>query len=107
MSVRAVFYAAAGDTTNAERNIQITLKGEARATHFHHAWYQMGQACALMKQNERAIQYLRNAATDGFLCYPYFENDPLLKNLRGTAEFGSFLKEQKAEWERLRKNLVE
>ncbi|MBI3418463.1 MAG: tetratricopeptide repeat protein [Verrucomicrobia bacterium] len=81
-SVQAILYAAAGETNKAEERIQLTIKGEARMTHYHHANYQIGAAYALMKQTEKALHYLKLAADDGFRCYPYFENDPNLNILR-------------------------
>ncbi len=106
-SVQAILHAAAGENEKAEEKIQLTLKGEARMTHFHHALYGIGAACALMKQTERAIGYLERAANDGFLCYPYFENDLNLQNLHGTPEFKAFMKRQELAWERLKTGLAE
>lgn len=106
-SVQAILYAAVGDRAKAEERIQLTLKGEARMTHFHHANYQVGAAYALMKQTDKALHHLKLAADDGFRCYPYFENDPNLENLRTDPRFVQFLAEQKREWEKLKASLAE
>ena len=106
-SVQAILYAAAGETNKAEERIQLTRKGEARMTHFHHANYQIGAAYALMKQTEKAIYHLKLAADDGFRCYPYFANDPNLKNLRTDPRFIQFMAEEKREWEKLKASLAE
>ncbi len=105
-SVQAMLFADAGKNEKAEEKIQLTLKGEARMTHFHHALYQIGAAYALMKQNKLATNYLTRAAEEGFLCYPYFKSDPNLQNLHGTPEFDSFLKKQEAVWKKLTNDLA-
>jgi hypothetical protein len=38
-------------------------------------------------------------------CYPLFEKDPFLSNLRGDPEFEAFMQGMKALWERFRTTL--
>jgi hypothetical protein len=50
-----------------------------------------------MNLHERALDWLEKTANTGFPCYPLFEKDPGLNNLRATPGFVTFLSAQK-EW---------
>ncbi|MSU35805.1 MAG: hypothetical protein EXS36_12020 [Pedosphaera sp.] len=63
--------------------------------HFHHSAYNIASAHALLKNRELAMQWLQNAAEDGYPCYPWFERDPNLNNLRQYPRFIAFMAEQK------------
>ena len=52
-----------------------------------------------------AVQWLRTTAEGGLPCYPLFERDPFLDNIRNDPAFVAFLREQKAQWERFRATL--
>jgi len=67
--------------------------------HFHHTAYYIACAYALMNKPEQAIHWLETAAEDGFPCYPLFEKDPNLDNLRQDTGFRMFLAKQKQQWE--------
>lgn len=44
-----------------------------------------------MNKPEPALKWLLNAADDGFSCYPLFENDANLNNLRKDGRFIAFM----------------
>ena len=67
--------------------------------HFHHTAYNIACAYALMNKPEQAIKWLEVAAGGGFPCYPLFERDTNLNNLRQDARFITFLAKQKQQWE--------
>jgi eukaryotic-like serine/threonine-protein kinase len=48
--------------------------------------YKVAQAYAILGDKEAALHMLRHSIAGGFFCYPYFERDPLLQSLRGSAE---------------------
>lgn len=104
-SARAVWFARAGDTTRAERDIQTAVQKGKGYVHFHHAAYHIALAHALLRQPASAVLWLRRAADGGMPCYPLFARDALLDNLRTDAGFVAFLREQKAQWERFRATL--
>ncbi len=52
-----------------------------------------------MNKPEDAIKWLRDAAEDGFPCYPLFENDPNLKSLQKDEHFIAFMAKLKQQWE--------
>jgi len=53
--------------------------------------YKIAQAFAALNDRPAALRLLRRSIEDGFFCYPYFTNDPLLDNLRGEAEFAELM----------------
>jgi hypothetical protein len=52
-----------------------------------------------MKQPDLAIRHLQKLAEEGFPCYPLFERDPNLDNLRQNPRFIEFMAKQKKQWE--------
>jgi TolB-like protein len=102
-STRAVVFAIAGDRPGAEGNIVAAEAGAAQgSSHFHHAGYNIACAYVLMGKKKEAVQWLKRTAEEGMPCYPLFEKDPFLNNLRGDPEFESFMRGMKAQWERFR-----
>jgi DNA-binding SARP family transcriptional activator len=99
-SARATRYAMAGDRRRAEQDIQTAIQAGKGYIHFHHAGYHIAVAYALLHQPDSAVQWLRRVADGGLPCYPLFERDPFLDNIRTDRGFVAFLREQKAQWER-------
>ena len=98
-SIQAVLAASAGQRRRAEQKIKFALEKGKGFGHFHHTAYHIACAYALMNKSERAIKWLGAAAEHGFLCYPLFEKDPNLDNLRRDARFVSFMTTLKQQWE--------
>ena len=65
----------------------------------HHAAYSIGTAYAQLGQFAEARRWLSRAASTGFPCYPWFEQDPLLRPMREDPEFLRFLDELRQQWE--------
>ena len=55
-----------------------------------------------MNKPDDAVRWLEVAAEDGFPCYPYFEIDPNLNNLRSNPKFVALMTKLKAQTERFR-----
>src|SRR5438093_1550629 len=89
----------------AARDIQTAIQEGKGYIHFHHAAYHIALAYALLHRPDSAVHWLRQAAEGGFPCYPLFERDPFLDNIRSDPGFVAFLREQKAQWERYRATL--
>ena len=98
-SVQAVLAASARQEGLAEDKIKLAIKKGKGYGHFHHTAYHIACAYALMKKPEQAVKWLEVAADDGFPCYPLFENDSNLDNLRQDSRFIAFLQKQKQQWE--------
>ncbi|MDQ3253236.1 MAG: hypothetical protein M3R15_04905 [Acidobacteriota bacterium] len=101
-SIQAVLAASAGQERSAEEKIEMAIEKGKGFGHFHHTAYHIACAYALMNKPEQAIKWLEAAADDGFPCYPLFERDSNLDNLRQDARFVTFLAKQRQQWEKYR-----
>ncbi len=104
-STYAVLLAAAGENKRAEAQIRIAIHSGQDKLHFHHAEYNIASAYALMGNKRLAIQWLRKTAEDGLNCYPLFDKDPHLNNLRDDSEFRAFMKQMRVQWEQYKATL--
>jgi TolB-like protein/cytochrome c-type biogenesis protein CcmH/NrfG len=101
-SLQAVIAASVGMPDEALAKIKLAIERGKGFGHFHHTAYQIGVAYALMNEFESALHWLRNAAADGFPCYPLFAQDPHLDSLRQDARFVQFMTELGTQWEHYR-----
>src|SRR5215475_13788307 len=99
-SIQALLAALAGDEKKAEARIRSAIEKAKGFGHFHHTAYNIACAYSVMKKAEPAIRWLQTAADDGFPCYPLFENDPYLDNLRKDPRFIALMAKLKEQWER-------
>ena len=98
-SMEALIAAAAYDERGAEQKIERAAEIGKGFGHFHHAAYAIASAYALMNKHEQAIGWLQRTADDGFPCYPLFERDPNLNNLRKDPRFITFMAKLRNQWE--------
>jgi tetratricopeptide (TPR) repeat protein len=99
-SVKAMLLAKEGRTQEAEEAIQQSIRIGEDFQHFHHATYNIASAYALMNDLDQSLKWLQFTADEGFPCYPLFEKDPNLANLKGDRRFISLMTELKLQWER-------
>jgi adenylate cyclase len=104
-STDAVLLAAEGKNPQAEEQIRLAVRIGGPPGHFYIAEYNIGSAYALMGNHQEALRWLRTAAKHRFPCYPLFERDPNLNNLRDDPEFKAWLREIKSLWEHNRSSL--
>ncbi len=64
--------------------------------------YKIAQAYAVLGDRRDALHMLEHSIGGGFFCYPYFVTDPLLRNIRGEAEFNTLLERARQRHERFR-----
>jgi serine/threonine protein kinase/Flp pilus assembly protein TadD len=98
-SVKAMMLAKTGKQREAEATIQHAIEIGRGYAHFHHTSYNIASAYALMHQPEPALKWLQVTAEEGFPCYPMFEGDTNLDNIRKDARVISFMANQKQQWE--------
>lgn len=95
-SVYAVMLAHENKKEEAQQQIRI-IEGikdmEAQALTYHHVTYYLSVTYALLGDNEKAIKWLRWTAENGFPCYVFFKNDPLLQSLKQNKDFLKLLSE--------------
>jgi len=99
-SVKAMILAKSGKFRDAEEAIQHAYEIGKNFGHFHHTAYNIACAYALMNKPDEAVKWLETAADDGFPCYPLFEHDANLNNLRKDERFVAFMAKLKQQWER-------
>ena len=98
-SIQAVLAASIGQNGVAESKIKSAIEKGKGFGHFHHTAYHIACAYAVMNKPEQAIKWLEAAADDGFPCYPLFETDSNLNNVRQDPRFVSLLSKLKQKWE--------
>jgi len=104
-AARAVIFAARGRRADAIAAIGRAERDGGRASHFHHAEYNIAAAYALLGDHDKALDFLRRTAADGMPCYPLFLGDPHLHGLANDPRFVEFMAETKRRWEGLARTL--
>jgi serine/threonine-protein kinase len=72
------------DFEDLERDV---LSEKTRAGHFHHIQHHLAEAHAVAGDVRGAVEFLRQAAENGFPCATCFDNDPLLAPIHGSKEY--------------------
>jgi hypothetical protein len=104
-AIRAILDAKKGDARRTEEDIRKAVALGKGFGHFHHTAYNIASAYALLRQPGPAVEWLRRAADDGFPCYPLFDKDPNLDNLRQDPGFLALMTELRPQWERWKSTL--
>ena len=104
-SVSAMFFAKNGKYREAEDAIAHAIVIGMCFGHFHHSAYGIASAYAIMNTREQAVKWLQETADDGFPCYPTFEQDSNLDNLREDARFIAFMSKLKQQWQHYKDTL--
>ena len=98
-SIEAVLAASVGQERRAREKIRLAGERGKGFGHFHHTAYHIACAYAHMNEPEQAIKWLEAAAEDGFPCYPLFESDGNLENVRQDARFVTLMAKLRQKWE--------
>jgi TolB-like protein/Tfp pilus assembly protein PilF len=101
-AMQAMLAADAGEADRVDALVAAAREKGKGYGHFHHTAFTLARAYALIGRTGDAIQWLRQAADDGYPCYPVFENDKTLDRIRGDQAFKEFLTAQRAGWERFK-----
>ena len=101
-SLQAMLAASAGQERVAEGKIRLAVEKGKGFGHFHHTAYHIACAYALMNKREQAIRWLEATADGGFPCYPLFETDRNLDNLRQDARFVALMEKLRRQREHYR-----
>ena len=109
-SLRGLIAARRGDATEARRQIELTVRHQsdrqrftevpiktASFGHYHHAQYDIACIYALIGEKEQAVDWLSDAARNGFASYSFFELDPFLNSIRGEGRYRGLIQKLKAE----------
>jgi tetratricopeptide (TPR) repeat protein len=105
---KALLSALRGNFAQAEKEIPSALNRISKKEEsYHHATYDTACIYAMAGDSTESVKWLRETATMGFPNYPLFAHDHFLDRIRNSPEFGQFLDEQKAQWERFKKEADE
>ncbi|MCH8011462.1 MAG: protein kinase [Candidatus Marinimicrobia bacterium] len=100
-SIEAICLAAKGKGKEAITKINLVIEKGKNFGHFHHMTNNIAAAYALMNKKKQALDWLEETANDGFPCYPWFEKDPCLQNMRNEPRFKALMKRMRKQWEKL------
>ncbi|HEV8130244.1 MAG TPA: protein kinase [Acidobacteriota bacterium] len=92
-----------GDSSGALSQVRLTEKNQRSFGHYHHAQYDVACIYAQLGERDASLEWLRQAAKNGFPCHPFFQQDPLLESLRSERRFEILMNELKVECESYRK----
>ena len=67
--------------------------------------YKFAQAYDALGERAHALAAFNRSIEQGFFCYPYFASDPLMKNIRGEAEFAVILEKARQRHEDFKREL--
>jgi TolB-like protein/tetratricopeptide (TPR) repeat protein len=101
-SVLGLLAALRGDAAEAERHVDVTVRQRRSLGHYHHVQYDVAVIHALLGRPEQAVEWLRQAAGNGYPCATFFRLDPLLASLQSDERFIELIGELSAERERYR-----
>ena len=91
---KALSYSIRRDNPSGLRLLEQTeSKVEERGVSDAEGMYKLAQAFAVLGDKPSALHMLRHSIGGGFFCYPYFQRDPLLQNIRTEAEFQTLMKQ--------------
>lgn len=98
-STYAIILASQKKYDQARRHMNIAIENQQSFRHIHHLYYNLAVSSALMNNKEEAIKWLEKSAEDGFPCYPFFESDPHLENIRSEGAYMKLTTDLKSRWE--------
>jgi DNA-binding winged helix-turn-helix (wHTH) protein/tetratricopeptide (TPR) repeat protein len=87
VSLRGVLYALTGREEQALDCMAKACASPKSFGHAHHTYYQIACILALLGRRETAFEWLERSVSSGFACWPFFQKDHCLRNLRGLPEF--------------------
>ncbi|MFQ5701454.1 MAG: protein kinase [Acidobacteriota bacterium] len=102
-SIRGLIAASRGDRSRAQEQVQLTIRNAKSFGHYHHAQYDIACIHAVLGDKARALDWLGQAARNGFPCHLFFRQDPLWRSLRDDGAFVRLMRELETECDGYRK----
>ena len=98
VSLRGLFFALTGKAEPALQCLARACANPKSFGHAHHTYYQIACILAVLGRPQAAFEWLERSVGTGFACWPFFLNDPGLKNLRGLSEFETLVSSLQAKY---------
>jgi len=87
LSLLGVYWALVGKAEQALECVARACSTAKSFGHAHHTYYQIACISALLGRREVAFEWLERSVISGFACWPFFQQDVCLQNLRGLSDF--------------------
>jgi len=87
ITLQGAMHAAMGETEKALDCMNRACTNPKSFGHAHHTYYQIACILSLLNRTDVAFEWLERSVDTGFACWPFFLQDPCLKNLRSHAQF--------------------
>jgi DNA-binding winged helix-turn-helix (wHTH) protein/tetratricopeptide (TPR) repeat protein len=87
VSLLGVYHALAGNPDQALGSMNRALANPKSFGHAHHTYYQSACILAILNRPLEAFAWLERSVSTGFACWPFFLNDPCLRNVQPLPEF--------------------
>jgi DNA-binding winged helix-turn-helix (wHTH) protein/tetratricopeptide (TPR) repeat protein len=91
VSLRGLFFALTAKREPALKCLAQACANPKSFGHAHHTYYQIACILAVLGKHQVAFEWLERSVGSGFACWPFFQKDPCLKNLRGLSEFETLI----------------
>jgi DNA-binding winged helix-turn-helix (wHTH) protein/tetratricopeptide (TPR) repeat protein len=98
VSLLGVYWALTGEAEPALACVAQACGTAKSFGHAHHTYYQIACIYALLGRREVALEWLERSVNTGFACWPHFEKDACLKNLRDLPEFETLVSSLQARY---------
>jgi serine/threonine protein kinase/Tfp pilus assembly protein PilF len=86
-SLQALLHARRNQSDPALAYVRRALDSPRSFGHTHHTYYQIACVYAVLGDKPNAMAWLERSIETGFACWPFFQLDPNLENLRDESEF--------------------
>ena len=87
ISLQGLLHARRSQPELAQQCVQRALDSGRSFGHTHHTYYQIACVYAVLRETQKAMEWLERSVHTGFSCWPFFRIDPNLENLREEPEF--------------------
>ncbi|MFL6439926.1 MAG: tetratricopeptide repeat protein [Terriglobales bacterium] len=86
-SLQGLLHARRNQPDSALAYVRRALDSPRSFGHTHHTYYQIACVYAVLGDKRSAMAWLERSIETGFACWPFFQLDPNLENLRDDSEF--------------------
>jgi DNA-binding winged helix-turn-helix (wHTH) protein/tetratricopeptide (TPR) repeat protein len=102
VSLQGLLLARRGQPELALECVRRALEFPRSFGHTHHTYYQVACVHAVLGETQKALEWLECSIENGFACWPFFQLDPHLENLRPMPEFRRVIADLEREFTGLR-----
>jgi serine/threonine protein kinase/tetratricopeptide (TPR) repeat protein len=93
VSLQGILHAQRGEIEEALDCARRACESPRSFGHTHHTFYQVACVHSILGQGDKALAWMDRAVSSGFRCWPFFQVDPCLHNLRKLPAFTSYTAE--------------